>query len=80
MNKRYKAIIISCSFVVALIISTSYSNLKRLDRIEESIENLRVDFNAGFDAINNRLNRLESQCHSLEDRTKTLEDNIFLKL
>lgn len=75
-----KAIIVSFSFVVALIIATSYSNLKRLDKIEKSIENIQIDVNAGFDAINNRLNRLESQYRKLEDRTKTLEDNIFLKL
>ena len=75
-----KAIIVSFSFVVALIIATSYSNLKRLDKIEKSIENIQIDVNAGFDAINNRLNRLESQYRKLEDRTKTLEDNIFSKL
>lgn len=80
MNKQYKVITISCSFVVALIISTGYSNLKRLDRIEESIKDIQIDVNAEFDTINNRLNRLESQYRSLEDRSKTLEDNIFLKL
>lgn len=72
MNKRYKAIIISCSFVVALIITTSYSNLnslKRLDKIIESLEN-----------INTNLEKLESQYHRLEDENATLEDNIFLKL
>lgn len=50
MNKQFKVIIVSFSFVVALIISTGYSNLKRLDRIEESIEN-----------INTNLEKLESQ-------------------
>ena len=69
MNKQYKAIIGFCSFIIALIISTSYSNLKRLDRIEKSIED-----------INTNLERLESQYRNLEDRTKTLEDNICLKL
>ncbi len=49
MNKQYKAIIISCSFITALIIATIYSNLKRLDRIEESLEN-----------INTNLEKLES--------------------
>lgn len=80
MNKQYKVIIISCSFITALIIATGYSNLKRLDRIEESIENIQVDVNAEFDAINNTLDRLESQYHRLEDENTTLEDNIFLKL
>lgn len=68
MNKQFKVIIVSFSFITVLIIATIYSNLKRLDRIEESLEN-----------INTNLEKLESQYRSLEDRIKTLEDNIFFE-
>lgn len=60
MNKQSKTLIISCSFIVALIITTSYSNLKRLDKTEESLKNINTNIYTEFDNLKDKTEALEN--------------------
>ena len=89
MNKQFKVIIVSFSFITALIISTGYSNLKRIDKIEKSIEDIQVDVNAlvsdvsdikdgqiGKINLNTEFATINSRLERLESQYRSLEDRI----
>jgi tetrahydromethanopterin S-methyltransferase subunit G len=63
---------VALPIVITLIVSIVVQN-KRMEELSKRIDDLRTDMNRQFDAVNHRLDRIESKLETHSERIAKLE-------